>query len=154
MNIIKDYREPYMKYTDDEFCIFYSSTYEVLKEKIYRMWIFPAFMLLAIIAEKFFFFILVYRISDFCKVLLLIVGVLCSILIVMDKWYGALGFAILCLAYLIGGLGVYIDKIFWTFGAICSMRAMLYLLELNNLNTYFKMKKAVMKNKLEDEEYE
>lgn len=154
MNLIKDYKDAYRNYTNDEFMVFYNSTYGVVKERMYKMWTFPALMTLATFVDEIFPFLIVYRISPFCETLLLIVGIVCSVLVVLDKWYGALGFAILCLAYLIGGFGVYIDKMFWIFGGICSIRAMLYLIELKNLNTYFEMKKAVMKSRLEDEEYE
>lgn len=151
MNIIRDYNDVYKRLGNIEFCTFYTAKYEILKDTIYRMWLFPSIIILIIASNKLFIFPSLFMIKSVYEWMLLIVGVICTILVINDKWYGALIFALLLLWYLVGGIGKFVDKFFWAFGAIASIRTMLRLLELKNLMTYFKMARAVIMNGDEDE---
>ena len=152
MKIIKSYRNAYMKYTSDEFLIFYNSTYEVLKARIYKMWMIPAIMILSVLANKFLKFPSLFLFSAEYEWILLIVGIFATILVICDKWYGALLFAILCLGYLLGDIGWYSDEILCAIGAICSILSMLRLLQMKDLNTYFEMAKHAMYNSNQGDE--
>ncbi len=151
--MIKDYESTYRKLGSKEFMTFYLGEYNMLRHEVWGKWKVPVIMMLLWVLDWVVDIQgIYYGMDEIEKSLLLVIGVVSTILVMNDKWYGALLYSILMGGFLLGRVGYIYDILMWIVAIIASTRAIMDLKQMDNLKTYYDMAKLTEWEKTENEE--
>lgn len=149
MGIIRDYGESYKTMGSDQFCTFYKMRYETLKKKAYLRWILPTISFVWGLGEAMSVLPALYRYIGDWAWLLVIVGALCSCAMILDKWPGTAVYAVFLGVLMCTKLIAIPGKVVLACSLIMSVLTMMVVMEIHNLESYFRMAKYTLQNKVE-----